>query len=82
MSDATRRTLRTVIQVIVSLAIIFAVSLIPALQNAGVDTGSLPWLAGFVAVCAAVARASQSGILDQLLDLIGLGKGPDGRHEA
>lgn len=51
MSDAARRTARTVVQTAVALAL-----LLPALVDAAGIPASLPWVAGALAVAGALTR--------------------------
>ncbi|AIV34782.1 hypothetical protein LMJ38_07780 [Streptomyces sp. R1] len=51
MSDAARRTARTVVQTAVALAL-----LLPALVDAAGLPASLPWIAGALAVAGALTR--------------------------
>lgn len=80
MSDANVRTLRTVVQALITVLLWLAAYLPGLLDQLGIDPVSVPGMAVFVALLAAVARVSQSGVLDTLLTAVGLGK--DGRHEA
>ncbi|MGQ4487367.1 hypothetical protein LRE75_19495 [Streptomyces sp. 372A] len=52
MSDAARRTARTVVQTALSLAV-----LLPALVDASGLPAALPWVAGALAVAGALTRA-------------------------
>ncbi|MEU1122239.1 hypothetical protein ABZ371_01295 [Streptomyces sp. NPDC005899] len=51
MSDATRRTTRTLVQTALSLAV-----LLPALVDASGLPAALPWVAGTLAVAGALTR--------------------------
>lgn len=66
MSDKTRRTVRTVLQVVLAVALAVPV----LVQAAGLDAEQLPWLATVVAVAAAVARVMQSDVVEGLLQRV------------
>ncbi|PJN40522.1 hypothetical protein CG747_12690 [Streptomyces sp. CB02959] len=51
MTDATRRTIRTVLQTAVALAVA-----LPAIVDASGVPASLPWVAGALAVAGGLAR--------------------------
>ncbi|MFG2226941.1 hypothetical protein [Streptomyces sp. NPDC048644] len=51
MSDAARRTVRTIVQTAVALAV-----LLPAIVDAAGIPASLPWVAGSLAVAGGLAR--------------------------
>jgi hypothetical protein len=51
------------------------------LDQLDVDPVSVPSLALFLAVLGVVARLSQTGVIDRVLDVVDLGTN-DGRHEA
>ena len=80
MSDDTRRTIRTVLQGTVTVLLWLAAYLPGLLDQLGVDPVSVPSLALFVAFLGVVTRLSQTGVIDDALNVVGLGK--DGRHEA
>lgn len=80
MSDANIRTARTIVQALLTIIVWLAAFLPGLLDDLGVDPVSVPSLAMFLAILAAVARLSQSGVLDRVLTGVGLGK--QGRHEA
>lgn len=82
MSDSNRRTLRTLVQGTVAVLLWLAVYLPSLLDELGVERDSWAGLGILLAILTAVTRLSQIGAFDQLLDLIGLGKQSDGRHEA
>ena len=79
MSDATRRTLRTALAVMVALAATVPVFV----AELGVTASQLPWLGTVLAVSIAVTRAMQSPAVDLLLTQVGIGRqAANGRHEA
>ncbi|GAU67697.1 hypothetical protein SSP35_05_02640 [Streptomyces sp. NBRC 110611] len=51
MTDATRRTIRTVVQTTIALAV-----LLPAIVDASGIPATLPWVAGALAVAGGLAR--------------------------
>lgn len=71
MSDAAKRTVRTILQGVVA----FAVAL-PAIIDAAGIPESLPWVAGALAVAGGLARVMALPSVEALLDRIGLGLGP------
>ncbi|MFF0630396.1 hypothetical protein [Streptomyces sp. NPDC004296] len=73
MTDATRRTIRTVMQTAVALAVA-----LPAIVDASGVPASLPWVAGALAVAGGLARVMALPAVEQLLDRVGLGQGRDG----
>ncbi|MEU2366516.1 hypothetical protein ABZ616_38215 [Streptomyces noursei] len=73
MTDATRRTIRTVMQTAVALAVAP-----PAIVDASGVPASLPWVAGALAVAGGLARVMALPAVEQLLDRVGLGRGRDG----
>ncbi len=77
MTDSSRRTVRTVLQV--ALAVLVALPVI--LDQTGITPDQAPWLAGVVAVAGVIARIMQVPAVDALLEPIGLSKGTPGRHE-
>ncbi|MDT0610098.1 hypothetical protein [Streptomyces lancefieldiae] len=62
MSDAARRTARTVLQTAVSLAL-----LLPALVDAAGLPATLPWIAGALAVSGALTRVMAVPAVQTLL---------------
>ncbi|WP_275463384.1 hypothetical protein [Streptomyces noursei] len=70
MTDATRRTIRTVMQTAVALAVA-----LPAIVDASGVPASLPWVAGALAVAGGLARVMALPAVEQLLDRVGLGHG-------
>lgn len=79
MSDATRRTLRTTLEVIVALA-----AMVPVLVSTiGLDTTAIPALAGIVAVAAAITRIAALPAVEEFLQtwLPWLAAESSGRHE-
>ncbi|NGO67631.1 hypothetical protein [Streptomyces boncukensis] len=62
MSDATRRTIRTAVAWLLSLA-----AALPAIVDASGIPASLPWAAGALAVAAAVTRVMALPAVDALL---------------
>ena len=80
MSDSTRRTVRTVLVVV--LGISAALPIIVA--ESGIDLGSTPGLALIVAFAGLINRIVNTPQVDEVLTRVGLGKSPapDGAHEA
>ncbi|MGI5350200.1 hypothetical protein ACQEU8_36515 [Streptomyces sp. CA-250714] len=68
MTDAAKRTVRTVIQGVVA----FAVAM-PAIVDASGIPESLPWVAGALAVAGGLSRVMALPSVEQLLDRVGLG---------
>ncbi|MFE0877326.1 hypothetical protein ACFW4X_21125 [Streptomyces smyrnaeus] len=68
MTDAAKRTVRTIIQGVVA----FAVAL-PAIVDASGIPASLPWVAGALAVAGGLSRVMALPAVEQLLDRVGLG---------
>jgi threonine/homoserine/homoserine lactone efflux protein len=66
MKDSTRRTLRTILQVALGVAITLPV----LVQAAGLDAEQLPWLAAIVVGAAVFARVMQSPAVEGLLQRI------------
>ena len=64
MNDKTRRVVRTVLQVLLALAV--AVPVI--VQATGLTIDQAPWLGTVVVAAAAFARFMQSDLVEQLLD--------------
>lgn len=77
MNESTRRVVRTVLQVLMGLAVLAPV----LVREAGLDPSQLPWLAVALAVAAAVTRVMQIPQVQQFLAMFGLDTS-DGRHEA
>jgi hypothetical protein len=76
MSPATKRSIRTVIQTVVGLAVA-----LPAIVDAS-GPGALPWAAGAVAVAGGLARVMALPAVEQLLDQFGLGIVDNGSDNA
>ncbi len=68
MSPAAKRTVRTVIQGAVGLAVV-----LPAIVDASGIPASLPWVAGALAVAGGLARVMALPGVEALLDRVGLG---------
>ncbi|MFD7067148.1 hypothetical protein ACFV97_07875 [Streptomyces sp. NPDC059913] len=68
MSPATKRTIRTVIQGAVGLAVA-----LPAIVDASGVPASLPWVAGALAVAGGLARVMALPSVEALLDRVGIG---------
>ncbi|MFJ2892482.1 MULTISPECIES: hypothetical protein [unclassified Streptomyces] len=68
MSTAAKRTIRTVIQGAVGLAVV-----LPAIVDASGVPASLPWVAGALAVAGGLARVMALPGVEALLDRVGLG---------
>ncbi|MFH8793858.1 hypothetical protein [Streptomyces sp. NPDC017941] len=68
MTDAARRTVRTVIQTTVALALA-----LPAIVAASGIPEALPWVAGALAVAGGLARVMALPAVEALLDRFGLG---------
>ena len=68
MSPAAKRTVRTVIQGAVGLAVV-----LPAIVDASGVPASLPWVAGALAVAGGLARVMALPGVEALLDRVGLG---------
>lgn len=79
MSDAQRRTVRTVLQVILAVLVTLPV-LVAALP---IEWQQTPWLVSVVAAAGVIARVMQSDQVDRILEQLGIGRSDtDGRHEA
>ena len=82
MTESTRRTIRTVLQGLIAFAVIAPL----VVQQLGLDTDKLPWLAGTLAVLAAITKVMNlpqvEQFLQQYLPGIASGVALDGRHEA
>lgn len=72
MNDKTRRVIRTVLQVLLALAV--AVPVI--VQATGLTVDQAPWLATVLVVAAAIARVMQSDVVEGLLGRFGLATPP------
>ncbi|MGW7431875.1 hypothetical protein ACWGIN_20290 [Streptomyces sp. NPDC054861] len=68
MTPAAKRTVRTVIQGAVGLAVV-----LPAIVDASGVPASLPWVAGALAVAGGLARVMALPGVEALLDRVGLG---------
>lgn len=68
MTPAAKRTIRTVIQGAVGLAVV-----LPAIVDASGVPASLPWVAGALAVAGGLARVMALPGVEALLDRVGLG---------
>ncbi|KAB7834076.1 hypothetical protein [Streptomyces mobaraensis] len=68
MTSANVRTLRTVLQTAVALAVA-----LPAIVDASGVPASLPWVAGALAVAGGLARVMALPTVEALLDRVGLG---------
>lgn len=63
MQDSTRRTIRTVVAVLVALAAAAPV----LVAEAGLDPGRWPWLGVVLAAAAAITRVMASPVTERLL---------------
>lgn len=77
MSDSTKRTVRTALQVLLGLCLVVPV----IVQATGLSVEETPWLGLIVAAAAAIAKAMQNGTVDDILAPVGLDRG-QGEHEA
>ncbi|WP_445396420.1 hypothetical protein ACSMX9_22520 [Streptomyces sp. LE64] len=68
MTPQTKRTVRTVLQTIVALAVA-----LPGIVAAAGIPDTLPWVAGALAAAAGTARVMQLPTVERLLDRIGIG---------
>ncbi|MYY08835.1 hypothetical protein GT204_07935 [Streptomyces sp. SID4919] len=68
MTPQNKRTVRTVLQTTVALAVA-----LPAIVGASGIPASLPWVAGALAVAGGLARVMALPSIEQLLDRVGLG---------
>ncbi|MFI0739355.1 hypothetical protein ACH4PU_14885 [Streptomyces sp. NPDC021100] len=68
MTTANVRTLRTVLQTAVALAVA-----LPAIVDASGIPSTLPWVAGALAVAGGLARVMALPAVEALLDRVGLG---------
>jgi hypothetical protein len=82
MSDATRRTIRTIAQGAVTVLLWLALYLPSLLTDLGITRDSWEGIGILLAILAGVTRLSQSGKVEPILDAVGLGKGPKGKHKA
>lgn len=77
MKHSTKTTIRTVLQWVVSVAV-----MLPGIVQASGLPESLPWVAGGLAVAAAVTRIMALPSVQAALDRLGLGTGgPDAVSE-
>jgi hypothetical protein len=58
-----RATVRTVFQALVALAVMAPI----LVEAAGVDPAAIPWLAGVLALCGAVARVMALPVVEEFL---------------
>ncbi|WP_371652508.1 MULTISPECIES: hypothetical protein [unclassified Streptomyces] len=72
MTDAAKRTIRTVLQTAVALAVA-----LPAIVDASGVPASLPWVAGALSVAGGLARVMALPVVEALLDRVGLGLADD-----
>jgi hypothetical protein len=68
VNDKTRRVIRTVLQVVLALAVAVPV----LVQATGLTVDQAPWLGTVIVVAAAVARVMQSDAVESLLERFGL----------
>ncbi len=68
MTPAAKRTVRTIVQGAVGLAVV-----LPAIVDASGVPASLPWVAGALAVAGGLARVMALPGVEALLDRVGLG---------
>ncbi|MER7046789.1 hypothetical protein [Streptomyces jumonjinensis] len=68
MKDTTKRTIRTVLQATLGLAVA-----LPGIVTASGIPASLPWVAGALAVAAGVARVMALPAVEAALDRVGIG---------
>ncbi|MFC5720382.1 hypothetical protein ACFP1Z_09430 [Streptomyces gamaensis] len=68
MTPANRRTVRTIVQTAVALAVA-----LPAIVAASGIPASLPWVAGALAVAGGLSRVMALPAVEALLDRVGLG---------
>lgn len=68
MSTDTKRSIRTVLQALVAIAIV-----LPAVVDASGIPATLPWVAGALAVAGGLARVMALPGVQSLLDKVGLG---------
>jgi len=71
MKTSTKVTIRTGIQWVVSVAV-----MLPGIVAASGISETVPWVAGGLAVAAAVTRVMALPSVQQALDRLGLGTGP------
>lgn len=72
MSDAQRRTARTVLQVVLAVLVTLPV-LVAALP---LEWQQTPWLVSVVAAAGIIARAMQSDPVERILERLGIGRMP------
>lgn len=80
MSDATIRTLRTIVQGSVTVLLWMALYVPPLLTDLGITRDSWEGVGILLTILATVTRLSQTGIIDKIMTEIGLGR-DRGRHE-
>ncbi|MDK0520399.1 hypothetical protein [Streptomyces sp. ML-6] len=68
MTPTTKRAIRTAIQAAVGLA-----AALPAIVAATGVPESLPWVAGALAIAAGISRVMALPVVEQWLDLLGIG---------
>ncbi|MEU7046028.1 hypothetical protein AB0A77_33930 [Streptomyces varsoviensis] len=68
MTPANKRTVRTVLQTVVAIALA-----LPAIVDASGIPASLPWVAGALAVAGGLARVMALPAVEGLLNRVGLG---------
>ena len=68
MTDAARRTIRTLVQTTIALAV-----MLPAIVEASGIPASLPWVAAALAIAGGLARIMALPAVEALLDRVGLG---------
>ncbi|MEE1751746.1 hypothetical protein [Streptomyces sp. SP18CS02] len=76
MSDASRRTARTVLQTAVAIAVV-----LPALVDASGIPATLPWVAGALAVAGALTRVMALPSVQALLPPWLRGESPGAAHD-
>ncbi|MER6917022.1 hypothetical protein ABT354_35705 [Streptomyces sp. NPDC000594] len=76
MKDTSKRTVRTVLQTGVALA-----AALPGIVSASGIPGTLPWVAGALAVAGGVTRVMALPVVEAVLDRVGIGlAGPRTEH--
>lgn len=80
MTDTNRRTVRTLLEGVVSVILWLGVALPVALSEAGVDATSVPGLAALLVILAVVTRLAQTAPIDKVLTAVDLGRAP--KHRA
>ncbi|MFF7295299.1 hypothetical protein [Streptomyces sp. NPDC008265] len=68
MTPAAKRSVRTVVQTAVALAVA-----LPAIVGAAGIPDTLPWVAGALAAAGGLARVMALPVVEALLDRVGLG---------